>query len=463
MFHVLIADDECSVAESLQSSIDWKGLGLTVEACVSNGRQAMEIAGRTKIDIAILDIRMPGMSGLELCEYLRRQQENIQLIIISGYAEFSYAERAIRYGVLGYCLKPLEYENLTKLLLKAVQNLERSAGSVTLASLLDALESNEENEVADILQKLGYSDKSYYAAVTIGEGRLVLSAGEGMTVEFGRGQYGYILTGPVKEETVQRFMAERGNLGIGCMKDAVAVGGLAAAFDSCTVQAYQFFVRESQAPWQTGQGHNDRRANELLGMVLQNVEKNRWETVCEQLTLIDEKYRACFDVRACLKLCNGIYTGSIFRDEENDYYVYSIKQMVSEYGSFSEMLGRLKSEIISAKAAGNETAAYSNTAFMKLMNYIGQNYKKDISLKSAGEALHMNPSYVSQLFKKEAGTTFVHYITQLRMEDAVTLLSTTKMSVLDIAMEVGFNDYFYFLKTFKKFTGKTPSRYREEN
>ena len=126
------------------------------------------------------------------------------------------------------------------------------------------------------------------------------------------------------------------------------------------------------------------------------------------------------------------------------------------------MIERLKEEINRARNADNTEQDFSNNAFMKLMEYIGENYKKEISLSSAGEALHMNPSYVSQLFKKEAGITFIHYITQLRIDDAIILLTTTKMPVIDIALEVGFNDYFYFLKTFKRFTGKTPSQYREE-
>ena len=136
--------------------------------------------------------------------------------------------------------------------------------------------------------------------------------------------------------------------------------------------------------------------------------------------------------------------------------------MVAEYGTMKEMLGRLRTAILAARTPEMEENAYSNTAFMGLMVYIKENYKKDISLSTAGQALHMNPNYISQLFKKEAGITFIHYITQLRMEDAVNLLSMTNKPVIDIAMEVGFNDYFYFLKTFKKFTGKTPSQYREE-
>ena len=98
MYQVLIADDELSVLKSLMDGIQWEELGLTVAAAVNNGEEALQILKTGEIDIAILDIRMPGLNGLEICEKLCREQENLQLILISGYAEFSYAERAIRYG-----------------------------------------------------------------------------------------------------------------------------------------------------------------------------------------------------------------------------------------------------------------------------------------------------------------------------------------------------------------------------
>lgn len=75
----------------------------------------------------------------------------------------------------------------------------------------------------------------------------------------------------------------------------------------------------------------------------------------------------------------------------------------------------------------------------------------------------MNANYVSQLFKKEAGITFVHYITQKRVDDAKNLLVTTQKPLADIALDVGFNDTFYFIKTFKKFVGMTPGQYRSNH
>lgn len=469
MYQVLLADDEPSVTASLKETVDWESLGLEVAACTASGREAMAVIQDMKIDIAILDIRMPGMSGLELCRILRQKQEDIQLIIISGYAEFAYAEEAISYGVLGYCLKPLEYGKVIKFLVKAVHNLEKSNHGMTGTDLLDALECGSTEAAERILQGFGFRGDAYYVAVTIGEGKLPVTADEGITVEFGRGQCGYICRNPLPA-AASGFLESPDNRGIWYLTEPVTAAGLAAALDSCIVSAYQFFVEpermiypqtEDQKGKVTEEGR-EHKVNELLGTILQNVQKDRWDMVCDLLMLTELKYRKYFTVRSAIKLCNIVYTGSLFREEETDYYVYSIKQLVAEFGSLSGMLSRLKEEISNAVKTEDRQEVFSNTAFMKLMDYIGENYRGEISLNSAGAALNMNPSYVSQLFKKETGITFVHYVTQLRVEEAVNLLTTTKRPVIDIALESGFNDYFYFLKTFKRFTGKTPSQYREE-
>ena len=72
----------------------------------------------------------------------------------------------------------------------------------------------------------------------------------------------------------------------------------------------------------------------------------------------------------------------------------------------------------------------------------------------------MTPNYISQLFKREAGVTFVQYITQKRLEDAKELLLATQKSIEEIAAEVGVKDYCYFQKIFKKATGMPPGKYR---
>ena len=87
---------------------------------------------------------------------------------MSGYAEFSYAERAIRYGVLGYCLKPIEFEQLTRFLLKAERNCEKQNAQLPDSDLLDVLERGDQETLEKILKSSGM-EKEAYVAVTVGE------------------------------------------------------------------------------------------------------------------------------------------------------------------------------------------------------------------------------------------------------------------------------------------------------
>ena len=456
MYKVLIADDERSVIDGLLDSIDWPALGMTVAACASNGRAALEAVRAQDIDIAILDIRMPGMNGLEACAALRKLREDLQIIIISGYAEFSYAEKAIEYGVIGYCLKPLEYDKVRKCLVKAAANLERATPDVSGADLLDALDNDELDRVALLMQRLGLPEPRCFVTVTVGEGRLDLR-GAGFALETGRNLCCYLTEAPFDRAALEAYLAGGGS-GVGIVEAAVALDGLRRAMKRCTVQAYQFFFAER--PLICADFH-ERAANALIQAVSENVARERWDLVLMQLRTIDQKHRGDFNVRTAQKLCNVVHVGALFHETETDYYIYDYRRVIAEYRSFSQLLARLREDIRGAQS-GVSSGEYTNSAFMKLLAYIGENYKKDISLSSAGEALHMNPNYVSQLFKKESGDTFIHYITQLRMDDAVRLLTTTNMPVVDIAVEGGFNDYFYFLKTFKRVMQKTPSQYRQD-
>ena len=178
---------------------------------------------------------------------------------------------------------------------------------------------------------------------------------------------------------------------------------------------------------------------------------------------IGQKGREDFTVRSALRLCNMIFAHSLFQSEENDSYIYSIEQLVNTYGDFTEMLRQLCCFLDENVSGAEGEQNFTNGTFLKLMRYINDNYRNEISLTSAAQAMNMNSNYISQLFKKETGITFVHYITQKRLEDARELLTTTKKPLTDIALEVGFNDTFHFIKTFKKYVGMTPGQYRTNN
>lgn len=118
MFKVIIADDEAHICRLVQALVDWNKLGLEVAGTASNGLEAIALVEECKPDILITDIRMPGLNGLELIEKVKAKQENIEIIIISGYAHFEYAQSAIKFGVGDYLLKPIKQEELIQTLQK---------------------------------------------------------------------------------------------------------------------------------------------------------------------------------------------------------------------------------------------------------------------------------------------------------------------------------------------------------
>ena len=242
MFRVMIADDENSVVESLLCSIPWEELGLEVAGTASDGTTALELAEKEEISIAILDIRMPGVNWLELCNQLRKRNDRIQLIIASGYAEFAYAEKAIQYGVIGYCLKPLDFTQVTRILHKAVQNLRKDKHMIGWEDLMEILERREENEIRECLSQLGFYQKKYFIAVSSGERKLDALEAAGISVRLGRGQWGYIMkTNRIKQLGDELYQLPDWS-GIGYIQQALSGEVIYEAFEECIARAFQYFV-----------------------------------------------------------------------------------------------------------------------------------------------------------------------------------------------------------------------------
>ena len=97
-----------------------------------------------------------------------------------------------------------------------------------------------------------------------------------------------------------------------------------------------------------------------------------------------------------------------------------------------------------------------------MVDYINSHYMEDISIQTLADLCSINPNYAGQLFKQKMNQTFNSYLSNLRIRQAIHLLTNTDMPVALVAASVGYQDYFYFAKVFKKITGATPSSYRHE-
>lgn len=119
MLKMIIADDEQIILDGIKESIDWASFDIQVVGAAGNGVVALEMARHDTPDIIITDIRMPGLSGLELIRELKKIRNDMKIIIISAYEQFVYAQEAISLGVLSFITKPLKKQRIIEEVVKA--------------------------------------------------------------------------------------------------------------------------------------------------------------------------------------------------------------------------------------------------------------------------------------------------------------------------------------------------------
>ncbi len=125
MYRVILADDEVLIREAMRKNIHWDELGYELAACCENGREAVSVMEKEKIDLVITDICMPYMDGMELCKYIYEHHPETDVLILSGYDNFEYAKQAVKYKVEEYLLKPITAAEMTSLLQDLKKKLDQ--------------------------------------------------------------------------------------------------------------------------------------------------------------------------------------------------------------------------------------------------------------------------------------------------------------------------------------------------
>ena len=122
MLRLLIADDEKIIRETISTFIDWEKLGIQVVSLCKNGIEAWQSIIDDYPDIVMTDIKMPGMSGLELLARAREADSDVEFVILSGYSDFSFAQEAMKYGVRHYLLKPCNEQEIISVMKEVAES-----------------------------------------------------------------------------------------------------------------------------------------------------------------------------------------------------------------------------------------------------------------------------------------------------------------------------------------------------
>lgn len=152
-------------------------------------------------------------------------------------------------------------------------------------------------------------------------------------------------------------------------------------------------------------------------------------------------------------------------DDELEAAILRVKQRIEEKRRLKSLENQIQSSEIKLLFQFREYSSKGKSSqadnMQKAVDFIRQNYARDITLKDAADALHVSESYLMRLFRQECGCTFNDYLTNYRIKQACLLLSDPQVRVYEVAEKVGYKSQQYFAVVFKKIVGKTPGEFKE--
>ncbi|MFD0960559.1 response regulator [Paenibacillus chungangensis] len=473
---VLLVDDEAWVVESLKASVDWGRLGFEVAGTALSGQEALAMMDSIRPDVVFTDIRMPGMSGLELIKRGGELHAHTRFIVVSGYAEFAYAQKALAYGALAYCLKPFDEDEIVSILgrIKKGRETKRPTEESALHLYLEdpGVEHGsrllEEWMACGILSESGLEVGAIVCTTAPGAELASHAQERSHYVKIGKNKYVIIVPWEQLEEMIERESVQLSAdlKGIGVSGKVTELGMLRKAIESASHLSDGYFMTGRSAVYRQHAAspyESFKESLKQLDQAIRSADVAAAGRTFDALALQFREHR--YTVQHALQLYNIVYSFMYrYRADAADNMLYSHDLLLSHYGNAGEMLQELRQFVSKniLEAPEYSSAESGNETFRNILHYVNWHFLEELSIQSLSRMFYTSPSYISQLFKKEVGETFTSYIAKLRIGYACELLADTELMVGEIAEKAGYADYFYFTKIFKKIIGKTPSQFRME-
>ncbi len=426
MYKVLLVDDEYMITEGLKVLIPFEKWKMEVVATANDAETALEYISQNPVDLVITDVNMPGMNGLDMIAQMKEILPNVAFIILSGYQEFEYVKTALNLQVADYLVKPVNKVELATILEKLSQQFEQSSYHEIEKIFQEEL---SEEELEFLLENkapvwLGAShDPHGFASTTYPVSNqmlyLCLSHHEEET-----NFYQLELSSPYKER-LQQFKND--------LEKMLFYGTVGRKQTDPLFQYYEPMYRVII------QGNINQILEELdmlKGIVLSHTPR---VSITKQLFI---------------QFMMDVY--HLFEHLQPDDMTSIIKEIesVSEFESLLKYIKQKLTELF-AQYRMNENVA-------SVLEVIGRDYQKDLSLKDISKELFINPVYLGQLIKRETNSTFAELLNKQRIKAAQQLLLSTNDSIEDVCYAVGYSNVGYFYKVFRKLCGKSPKAYRQQ-
>ncbi len=502
MYKVLIADDELPILEGLRAIIDWNALGVTVCAAVQDGETALARIEELQPDLVLMDLRMPGLDGMDAIEAARRHGYEGYFIILSGAADFSYAQRAIRSRTSYYLTKPIDEDELADAVKNIVTELdarnrrrtqaERHGKASLLFRLFTGISTAGPEELADYgLLADAYrviTCESYDPTLAQSTGHLlyllqglgVAVAADDITMVENR-EYA-LLRG---RTTLQRFdaalqAARRSPVMPHDWNDAFAALGRVVSSPDEVVVSYcdatklmqrRFFcpagrhvADERDLPAEgSASPINAARYSKLLADCLQAQNEPLLRTLLDELKgNLTSNDRS---VSAAKLLLGEIYVtvrqqiGYLYKNDMTAFSSESASvRQIDEAPSLHAALDFLARQFLAFSAQVHTNSA--DDVVTRVQRYIDRNCAQPLKLEELAPLFGYNASYLGKLFREKAQCSFNEYLDRARIEQAKAMLANGNKRVYEIAQELGYRDVDYFHKKFKKYVGVSPNEYR---
>ncbi len=519
MYRVLVVDDEQIVLDALKFMISKREDEVVVCGTASSGREAIEMTKSLIPDIVIMDIRMPGINGIEAIKEIKHYYPEIRFVIISAYEQFEFAKQAVQLGVKEYLLKPINRAKLNGVLNQIISELENERQQKNrdletmerLQNMMPFLEngfiysiiSNSDalNEMKKVIQLLdvkcdcGYlmilqfhiNEAHQTAHIDAFNTHLNLHEKADQLREIVKYKCNAIV-GPLMINKMVIFVPSR-QLG-NDYDSRVEATNLAECLQAKIEEAFAIecsvgissVVGLSELYYAYGQANkaiNKTSSNEIyhIADLYEDYDASR-EKLKYQSQLIEalthgrlEKSLKYFDslFEVIKEQQDQIFelVVLIFRIahdeaiEENQMINYStylkeISQIEGKQALYQWIVARMK--FISSQIQIKKDQKCS-AMVERTKQHLNHHFTDELTLEGVARLQNVSPQYLSKVFKEETRFTFVEFLTRLRIELAQRLMMDSDKSVKEICYEVGYSDPNYFSRLFRKQTGLMPTEY----